>query len=343
MTTTEYYEGLLTAEPFRPFFLLRRNGSRIPVDSPEAVTIGSDRGSGGCSRGASSTAFASARWPYRLLEAAGLAASPEPPSGSGPWMGCEEKWVDRRIPDESGSWEVTMAAERRRLRRVSLWASVLGLVLPVLLALVVAALLAANLIREAGSFAGLLLMLCGALESVALACGLGSATVARRQGGLIPLAGLPHALAICPILLHGSDPDRTSSDSSHSDPLMRIRRRRGARIEVEAIHDARRLSSPASGARLFLVAGLVSGRGRRLSLVVYPEGLSAGERPADPRSLASAQAPSPVPARPARRAAGDAGDRPGGPLPADVGGVDRLPRVAWRAAGAVGAVPLPGP
>ena len=95
-----------------------------------------------------------------------------------------------RMPDESGE-EVAVAADDERLGRVSLWISMVGLVLPVLLAMVFAVLLERNILREPGTYYGLCLLLGGVLELAALGCGLGARrTGAGKTGLFISLASL---------------------------------------------------------------------------------------------------------------------------------------------------------
>jgi hypothetical protein len=94
------------------------------------------------------------------------------------------------MPKESGG-EVTVAADDERLGRISLWTSLVGLVLPVLLAMVFAVLLERNILREAGTYYGLCLLLGGVLELAALGCGLGARrTVAGMTGLFLSLASL---------------------------------------------------------------------------------------------------------------------------------------------------------
>jgi hypothetical protein len=94
------------------------------------------------------------------------------------------------MPDESRA-EVTVAADDERLGRISLWTSIVGLVLPVLLAMVFAVLLERNILREPGTYYGLCLLLGGVLELAALGCGLwGRRTAAGKTGLFISLASL---------------------------------------------------------------------------------------------------------------------------------------------------------
>ena len=94
------------------------------------------------------------------------------------------------MPQESGG-EVTVAADDERLGSISLWTSIVGLVLPVLLAMVFAVLLERNILREPGTYYGLCLLLGGVLELAALGCGLGARrTVAGKTGLFISLASL---------------------------------------------------------------------------------------------------------------------------------------------------------
>ena len=90
------------------------------------------------------------------------------------------------MPKESGG-EVTVAADDERLGRISLWTSLVGLVLPVLVAMVRAVLLERNILREAGTY----LLLGGVLELAALGCGLGARrTVAGKTGLFLSFASL---------------------------------------------------------------------------------------------------------------------------------------------------------
>ena len=94
------------------------------------------------------------------------------------------------MPDESRA-EVTVAADDERLGRISLWTSIVGLVLPVLLAMVFAVLLERNILREPGTYYGLCLLLGGVIELAALGCGLGARrTAAGKTGLFISLASL---------------------------------------------------------------------------------------------------------------------------------------------------------
>jgi len=94
------------------------------------------------------------------------------------------------MPKESDG-EVTVAADDERLGRISLWTSLVGLVLPVLLAMVFAVLLERNILREAGTYYGLCLLLGGVVELAALGCGLGARrTAAGKTGLFISLASL---------------------------------------------------------------------------------------------------------------------------------------------------------
>ena len=88
------------------------------------------------------------------------------------------------MPEESGE-EVAVAADDERLGRISLWTSILGLVLPVLLAMVFAVLLERNILREAGTYYGLCLLLGAVLELAALGCGLGARRTAAAKTGLV--------------------------------------------------------------------------------------------------------------------------------------------------------------
>ena len=71
------------------------------------------------------------------------------------------------MPNESGE-EVTVAADDERMGRISLWISIVGLALPVLLAMVFAVLLERNFLREPATYYGLCLLLGGVLEFAAL-------------------------------------------------------------------------------------------------------------------------------------------------------------------------------
>jgi hypothetical protein len=94
------------------------------------------------------------------------------------------------MPQESGG-EVTVAADDERLGSISLWTSIVGLVLPVLLAMVFAVLLERNILREPGTYYGLCLLLGGVIELAALGCGLGARrTAAGKTGLFISLASL---------------------------------------------------------------------------------------------------------------------------------------------------------
>jgi hypothetical protein len=94
------------------------------------------------------------------------------------------------MPNESGG-EVTVAADDERLGHISLWTSIVGLVLPVLLAMVFAVLLEQNILREPGTYYGLCLLLGGVLELAAVGCGLGARRTADGKTGLfISLASL---------------------------------------------------------------------------------------------------------------------------------------------------------
>ena len=94
------------------------------------------------------------------------------------------------MPKESGG-EVTVAADDERLGHISLWTSIVGLVLPVLLAMVFAVLLEQNILREPGTYYGLCLLLGGVLELAAVGCGLGARrTVAGMTGLFLSLASL---------------------------------------------------------------------------------------------------------------------------------------------------------
>jgi hypothetical protein len=95
-----------------------------------------------------------------------------------------------RTPKESGE-EVPVAADDERQGRISLWLSLVGLVLPVLLAMVFAVLLERNILREPGTYYGLCLLLGGVLELAALGCGLGARrTTAGKTGLFLSLAFL---------------------------------------------------------------------------------------------------------------------------------------------------------
>ena len=84
-----------------------------------------------------------------------------------------------------------MAADDERLGGISLWTCLVGLVLPVLLAMVFAVLLERNILREAGTYYGLCLLLGGVLELAALGCGLGGRrTAAGKTGLFISIASL---------------------------------------------------------------------------------------------------------------------------------------------------------
>jgi hypothetical protein len=84
-----------------------------------------------------------------------------------------------------------MAADNERQGRISLWTSIVGLVLPVLLAMVFAVLLERNILREPGIYYGLCLLLSGVLELAALMSGLATRrTVSGRTGLYISLASL---------------------------------------------------------------------------------------------------------------------------------------------------------
>jgi hypothetical protein len=94
------------------------------------------------------------------------------------------------MPQESHG-EVTVAAGDERLGGISLWTSIVGLVLPVLLAMVFAVLLERNILREPGTYYGLCLLLGGVIELAALGCGLGARrTAAGKTGLFISLASL---------------------------------------------------------------------------------------------------------------------------------------------------------
>jgi hypothetical protein len=87
------------------------------------------------------------------------------------------------MPQELGV-EVTVAADDERLGGISLWTSIVGLVLPVLLAIVFAVLLERNILREPGTYYGLCLLLGGVIELAALGCGLGARRTALGKTGL---------------------------------------------------------------------------------------------------------------------------------------------------------------
>src|SRR5882757_938644 len=94
------------------------------------------------------------------------------------------------MPNESGE-EVTVASDDERQGRISLWTSILGLVLPVLLAMVFTVLLERNILREPGTYYGLCLLLSGVLQLAALGCGLGARrTGAGKTGLFLSLASL---------------------------------------------------------------------------------------------------------------------------------------------------------
>jgi hypothetical protein len=94
------------------------------------------------------------------------------------------------MPDESGG-EVTVATDDERLGRLSLGTSLVGLVLPVLLAMVFAVLLERNILRDSATYYGLCLLLGGVLELAALGCGLGARrTTAGKTGLSLSLASL---------------------------------------------------------------------------------------------------------------------------------------------------------
>ena len=94
------------------------------------------------------------------------------------------------MPQESAG-EVMVAADDERLGSISLWISIVGLVLPVLLAMVFAVLLERNILREPGTYYGLCLLLGGGLELAALGCGLGARrTTAGKTGLFLSLASL---------------------------------------------------------------------------------------------------------------------------------------------------------
>jgi hypothetical protein len=75
-----------------------------------------------------------------------------------------------------------VAADDERLGGISLWTSIVGLVLPVLLAMVFAVLLGRNILREPGTYYGLCLLLIGVFELVPwdVASGHGGPRRARR-------------------------------------------------------------------------------------------------------------------------------------------------------------------
>jgi hypothetical protein len=78
-----------------------------------------------------------------------------------------------------------VAADDERLGRISLWTSIVGLLLPVVLMMVFAVLLERNILHEWGKFHGLCLLLGGVLELAALGCGLGARRTAAGKGGLL--------------------------------------------------------------------------------------------------------------------------------------------------------------
>jgi hypothetical protein len=71
-----------------------------------------------------------------------------------------------------------MSADDERQGRISLWTSIVGLALPVLLLMVFAVLAERNILREPAIYYGLCLLLSAVLEFAALGCGL----FARRTG-----------------------------------------------------------------------------------------------------------------------------------------------------------------
>jgi hypothetical protein len=84
-----------------------------------------------------------------------------------------------------------MSTDNERQGQISLWTSILGLVLPVLLAMVFAVLLDRGILHEPGTYYGLCLLLSGVLELAALGCGLGARrTVSGKAGLLLSLASL---------------------------------------------------------------------------------------------------------------------------------------------------------
>jgi hypothetical protein len=92
---------------------------------------------------------------------------------------------------KKGTPEVTMSTDDERQGRISLWTSILGLVLPVLLAMGFTVLLGQNILREPGTYYGLCLLLGGVLELAALGCGLGARrTGAGKTGLFLSLASL---------------------------------------------------------------------------------------------------------------------------------------------------------
>jgi hypothetical protein len=77
-----------------------------------------------------------------------------------------------------------VTADDERLGRISLWTSIVGLVLPVLLAMVFAVLLERNILRDPGTYYGLCLLLGTLVELAALGCGLGARRTATGKTGL---------------------------------------------------------------------------------------------------------------------------------------------------------------
>src|SRR5262249_42955076 len=102
------------------------------------------------------------------------------------WVGGPEERDGRTkgpIPSESGE-EITMAADDERLRRISLWTSIVGLVLPVLSATAFAVLLDQSILLEPGTYYALCLRLGGVLDRAALGCGLGARRTSAGKAGL---------------------------------------------------------------------------------------------------------------------------------------------------------------
>ena len=80
---------------------------------------------------------------------------------------------------------VTMVTDVERQGRLGLWVSILGLALPVLLAMAFTALLERNVLRGPWVYYGLCLLLSGVLQLAALGCGLGALRSRSGKTGLL--------------------------------------------------------------------------------------------------------------------------------------------------------------